>query len=472
MNTDLALPRDLFNDAFVPYMFEINKSVELLFGSAGSSKTVHAARKRVLRVWSGMNCLVCRQEAVNMRDSVFADIKKAISDLGLDDYFRSYLSPMRIECDNGKVILFRGLDDVNKLKGLSVPDGEIDDIWIDELDQVLEDSINQLQFRSRGGGSRKTLEEVELMKRKILSTKTLEELQSIGFLEGLFKLLGYEDLEDFVAKKKYFTGSWNPTDIHSWINTRFFHDENGNCIFDLEKGDKVLETDDMYIMHSTHWDNLFLTEEDHIRYESYRFINPFFYNVYALGKWGVLGDLVVPHLQIQKLTDDDIRSLSYESYCNGLDFGFIDAFAMVKLSIDVINREIVIFDEYVQERMTTEAMIEVTTAFVGHGEILCDCADPRGIADLQEEGINAQAVHKYEGHKERGWIWLQGYRIYIDSDRCPKTTACLSTLQWQKDKKTGQSIQKVQDKDDHPADAILYALNRHIMKMNKKSIMY
>lgn len=471
MNTDLEFPRELFNEAFIPYVFDVDKPIELLFGSAGSSKTVHFAFKCVLRTWGGMNGLICRQEAVQLRDSVYADINKAINILGLGDYFKSYLSPMRIECDNGKVILFRGLDNVDKLKGLSVPDGEIDYIGIDELDRVFEDSINQLQFRSRGGGSRKTVEEIEMMKHEILSTESLEELQSADFLQNLFNVLGYDGLEEFTQKKKYFTGLWNPTDIHSWINKRFFHDSDGNCIFDLDKGDKVLETDDMYIMHSTHWDNQFLTEDDHIRYESYRFINLFFYNVYALGKWGVLGDLVCPHIKSVIISDGDIASFPKSSIRNGLDFGFIDEFAEVKLSIDKARRSIYIFDEIIESRLTTKAMIDRVLSFVGYGRVLCDSADRKSIEDLREAGINADGVHKYEGHKERGWIWLMGYHIYIDAERCPKTYACLSTYQWQKNK-NGETIQKVQDGNDHAADAIIYALNEDIMMVNRKSIMY
>ncbi len=471
MNTDLELPRELFNEAFLSYVFEVDKPVELLFGSAGSSKTVHFADKCVLRTWGGMNGLVCRQQSVHIRDSVFTDIKKSIARLGLKDHFRSYLSPMRIECANGKVILFRGLDDVDKLKGIAVPDGEIDYVGIDELDAVLEASVNQLQFRTRGGGERKSLEDIATLKNEILSTKSLEELQSKSFLDKIFELLGYKDLDSFVESKKYFTGLWNPTDINSWINKRFFHDSEGNCIFDLDKGDKVLETDDMYIMHSTHWDNQFLTDEDHIRYESYRFINPFFYNVYALGLWGVLGDLVVPHLKRVIISDEDIASFPYDSIGNGLDFGFIDEFACIKISFDRKSRSLYIYEEIVEARLTTSVMVDRVKGFVGFGEVLCDSADRKGIEDLREAGINAEGVHKYEGHKERGWIWLQGYNIYVDPERCPKTTACLQTLQWQKNKQ-GETIQKVQDGNDHPADAILYRLNREIMYMNNKSRLY
>ena len=71
-----------------------------------------------------------------LRDSVYQQLLWAKSELGLDGYFRSRLSPMEITyIPTGQKIIFRGADDPLKLKGVKFPTGYAAIVWMEELGQ-------------------------------------------------------------------------------------------------------------------------------------------------------------------------------------------------------------------------------------------------------------------------------------------------------------------------------------------------
>lgn len=71
--------------------------------------------------------------------------------------------------------------------------------------------------------------------------------------------------------KKQIVLSFNPVNINHWIKKHFI--------------DSGIAT----VCHSTYKDNKFLTEEDKNTLEGFRKSDMYYYNVYCLGEWGVLG---------------------------------------------------------------------------------------------------------------------------------------------------------------------------------------
>lgn len=71
--------------------------------------------------------------------------------------------------------------------------------------------------------------------------------------------------------KKQMVLSFNPIDINHWIKKHFI--------------DSKLAT----VCFSTYKDNKFLSEEDKQALEDFKFTDEYYYNVYALGHWGILG---------------------------------------------------------------------------------------------------------------------------------------------------------------------------------------
>ena len=169
-----------------------------------------------------MNLLVIRQTGNTNRDSTFALFKQVISQWNVSSLFD--ITDLRIKCVNGNEIIFRGLDDAEKLKSVTFENGELTDVWIEEATETQESDINQLKVRLRGGDSDKQM---------VLS--------------------------------------FNPVNANHWIKKHFI--------------DSGLAT----VCHSTYKDNKFLTDEDKRVLEDFKNTDPYYYDVYCLGLWGVLG---------------------------------------------------------------------------------------------------------------------------------------------------------------------------------------
>lgn len=171
-----------------------------------------------------------RRTGKSNRDSTFALLKQIIIKWKLYKHFKINESDLRIKCLlNNNEIIFAGLDDVEKLKSITFAKGELTDIWIEEASEILEADFNQLDVRLRGKGT-----------------------------------------------KKQITISFNPIDINHWLKRRFF--------------DK--QDDNIKIFHSTYINNSFLDDDYKKLLEGYKTTDEYYYNVYCLGMWGVLGKTV------------------------------------------------------------------------------------------------------------------------------------------------------------------------------------
>lgn len=219
---DVKISKKVFNNKYLPYLND--KSRYLLFYGGGSSgKSYYIVQRYLFKCFSHkMNLLVVRQTGNTNRDSTFALFKQVINQWNVSSLFD--ITDLRIKCKNGNEIIFRGLDDAEKLKSVTFENGELTDVWCEEATEMQESDINQLKVRLRGGSSDKQM---------VLS--------------------------------------FNPVNINHWIKKHFI--------------DSGLAT----VCHSTYKDNKFLTDEDKKTLESFKDTDPYYYDVYCLGLWGVLG---------------------------------------------------------------------------------------------------------------------------------------------------------------------------------------
>lgn len=227
----VIIPQDAFNEVYLP-LLDCEKRYIVLYGGAGSGKSVFAAQRFLIRLMSVQPCnlLVVRAVAATHRDSTFALFKQFAAAWGLGELFRFQESAMRMQClPNGNTAVFRGLDDVEKLKSITFPSGGLTDIWIEEASEITEADFNQLdlRLRDRKGNSQLTL-------------------------------------------------SFNPISALHWLKQRFFDAP--------PPAAAVLKT--------TYRDNRFLKEDYKALLEGYRETDPYYYSVYCLGQWGVLGKTV------------------------------------------------------------------------------------------------------------------------------------------------------------------------------------
>jgi len=248
MQVDINISKKVFNKAFI-HLLDCIKRYLVLYGGAGSGKSFFIVERYIYKCLKNnkFNLLVVRATGKSNRDSTFALFKQVINKWKLSKYFKINESDLRIKCLlNGNEIIFSGLDDVEKLKSITFSKGELTDVWIEEASEVLEADFNQLDVRLRGQGT-----------------------------------------------KKQIVISFNPIDINHWLKKRFF-----------DRSD-----DNTEVFHSNYKDNEFLDEDYKRLLESYKDTDPYYYDVYCLGKWGVLGKTVFDARAIQNRLDNLTKPL-------------------------------------------------------------------------------------------------------------------------------------------------------------------
>jgi phage terminase large subunit len=377
--------------------------LQILFGGSASGKSVFKAQQAVIDVLDGgRNYLICRQVGRTIRRSVFAEVRKVVTSAGLTPLFDVNKSELIITCNvNGYQILFAGLDDVEKIKSITPDKGVITDIWIEEATETERDTLKQLQKRMRGGDER-TRKRLTLTFNPIFKTHWI-----------------YQDYFSSVA----------------WADDQAVHN-----------------SPELSILKTTYKDNHYLTRQDIDGLENET--DEYYRDVYTLGKWGILGDVIFKNWTTQDLSG---MRAQFTNHRNGLDFGFSsDPAALAVMHYDSKRKTIYIFDELYERGLTNDILAQEVKALIGSDYVYCDSAEPKSIAELNSYGVNALAVKKGKDSVNFGIQWLQQQQIVIDS-RCVNARNEFSIYHWKKDK-DGNAIKVPVDKHNHLIDGARYGL--------------
>lgn len=408
----IRIKPDALNAVYVPHLLNNNHRYQIYFGGSSSGKSVFLATRAVLDCLRGRNILILRNVARTLRGSCWNEIFKAIMRMGLSEYFAISKSDMTItSTENGAQILFAGLDDVEKIKSITPQNGPLTDIWIEEATETAYEDYKQLDKRLRG--------ESEHVKRLTLS--------------------------------------FNPVYKTHWIYREFFG------IWDDERN--YAESDTVSILKTTYKDNRFLTDDDRAALENEK--DSYFREVYTLGNWGVLGDVVFRNWHAEDLSD---VAAAYPLRYYGLDFGFSsDPCAAVDVAIDKKHKRILVFNELYERGLTNTLLAERLRVFAGRNPVTCDSAEPKSIHELRMYDIAARAARKGADSVIHGIQWLQGYEIVIDS-RCENLRQELTLYQWRKDK-DGNSLRVPEDENNHLIDALRYAVETESNAVNRRGLL-
>lgn len=398
------------NPAYIPY-FNKPQFLQIFYGGSSSGKSFFITDKIVLDVVNGCNYLCCRNVGNTIKRSVFNEVTKSISSMGLKEYFSINKSDMIITCRlNEKQILFCGLDDPEKVKSITPVNGVLERIFIEEATEIKRDAYLQLKKRLRG------------------KTKN----------------------------SKHIIMAFNPILKSHWIYKEFFGG--------WQDDKTVYEDNKTLIVKTTYKDNIFLTAEDRALLEDET--DPYFYNVYTLGNWGVLGNVIFKNWRVEDLKD---RIQQFDNIYCGADFGYSsDPNALIKLHLDRKRKKIYIFDEWYQAGMSDEELVRVGKTFFGNHLVGCDSAEPKTIDYLVLNGISAYPAVKGADSINRGIRWLQGYEIIIDV-RCQNFKNEIEQYHWQEDK-YGNAMAKPVDLNNHLLDSTRYALSNVMLQSDMKAI--
>ena len=232
------------NKIFLP-LYKNESRYMLLYGGAGSGKSVFAVQKQLKRILVEKNhkVLVLRKVARTSRHSTFALFKKVIYNWGIQNHTKIKEGDISISIPSFNTeIIFSGVDDVEKIKSIA----DITMILMEELTEFKELEFNQIDMRLRG----------------------------------------------YTKYYKQITGLFNPDESKgAWIKRRFF-----------DKIDKNATT-----LHSVAEDNQFIDAEyidilEGIEDDTY-------YKIYKLGVWAVSKGIIYKPFQRIKEKDIPIYNI-------------------------------------------------------------------------------------------------------------------------------------------------------------------
>lgn len=428
--------------AFEDFLFNWDYETYLAIGGYGSGKSYTIAYKIVLKLLEEKRkALIIREVFDTIQESCYDLICEILDDMGLltTDHYEfkkkklkvlALRSPLRFRFPNGSQIIFKGMDDPQKVKSIN----GVSIVWFEECAEIK--------------------------------------------YEGYLELLGRIRTPNV---SMHFILSCNPIGRDNWVYRHFFVrlDDEGQeqVIIDENKfyEKKCLVKNDVYYHHSTPDDNPWLPWQYMKRLDDLRFYDYPLYMVARWGRFGATGTRVLPQFQVAKdakVFKESIAKLGPENQYFGFDFGFEDSFnAVISMSVDVKKSTLYIWDEIYMNHVTDDAfanqpeMQELKLRLNRYEEqgvdkvIVADNEDPKAIAYYRQVGFKIRACrNKFAGSRLSNTRKIKRFRRIIVNPKCKNVIRELKDLTYKKDAK-GNVIYDQFNIDPHSFSAIWYGLD-------------
>lgn len=377
-------------------------------GSRGSKKSTTTALRIIYNMmkYPLANTLVVRRFFNTHKDSTYAQLKWATKRLKVEDKWRFSKTPLEITyLPTGQKILFRGFDNPDSITSITVDEGYLCWVWIEEAYQVEDEmAFNKLDMSIRG----KFPEDCGLWKQIMLT--------------------------------------YNPWNAKSWLKRRFWDEPN----------------EDAANYTTTYKCNEWLDAADVKQFEEMRIKNPTRYRVEGLGEWGISEGLIYTY-RVEDFKVEDIAGAldnygvhKYTPY-HGLDFGWEHPTALISCLVSKKDKKLYIYDEHYQRMMKNEAIFHMIKAKgLMTSTIRADSARPEIIQSLRDMGCyNLKKANKGPDSVLAGIRKLQDYEIIVHP-KCVNTITEFDMYCWDRDadgKPTDRPIKEY----DHLMDALRYA---------------
>lgn len=371
-------------------------------GSGKSSDVAHIIIQLIMRY--AVNAVCIRKTDNTLEQSVYEQLKWAISEQQVTHLFKFNKSPLRITyLPRGNYIVFRGAQYPERIKSLKDSQFPFAIGWIEELAEF------------------KTEDEVKTITNSLLRG----ELGS-----GLFY--------------KFFYTYNPPKRKQSWVNKKY---------------STQFQPANTFVHHSTYLDNPYISKEFIEEAESTKARDERRYRWEYLGE--AIGSGVVPfdNLRFERIPDDLIAN--FDNIRNGLDFGYAtDPLAFVRWHYDKKHNGIYAIDEYYGQKISNrQAANWIKSRGYQSDRIGADSAEPKSIAELHGDFNlpNVYGVKKGPDSVEFGERWLDDLDfICIDPKRTPNIAREFENIDYQVDR-DGNPKPRLEDKDNHTIDATRYA---------------
>ena len=374
-------------------------------GGRGSGKSSDIAILLTILIKAfPVNAVCIRKTDNTLEQSVYEQLKWAISELGLTSEFKFNKSPLRITyVPRGNYIVFRGAQNPERIKSLKDSRFPFAIGWIEELAEF------------------KTEDEVKTITNSLLRGE---------LADGLFY--------------KFFYSYNPPKRKHSWVNKKY---------------ESRFQPENTFVHASTYKDNPFIAKEFIEEAEATRERSEQRYRWEYLGE--AIGSGVAPfeNLVFRKITDEEIAR--FDNIRQGNDFGYAnDPLAFVRWHYDKKKRVIYAIDEIYGVKISNRELAErIREKGYQSQMITCDSAEPKSIDELKLQ-LNIPLVQgAKKGPDSRGYgeRWLDDLdAIVIDPERTPNIAREFESADYAVDR-DGNPKPKLEEVNDHTIDATRYA---------------
>ena len=250
----------------------------ILFGGSSSGKTYIVAQMvLIFTLWEGTNTLVMRKVGASIKDSIYQDFVTAASQLGISKMFKFSDGVKTIKClTNGARIVFKGLDDSEKIKGLS----SFKRVVMDEWSEFDEEDFKQIRLRLRGMEGQQIIctfnpiKETHWIKKKLFDTQKWHDVPMEIEIAGRVipsELTGVKSIR-----------MNEPREIMHKRTCEIIHHDPDTVVI------QTTYLNNFWVVGSPDGTYGYYDEQCIATFEFDRINDPDYYNVYALGEWGVI----------------------------------------------------------------------------------------------------------------------------------------------------------------------------------------
>ena len=369
------------------------------YGGRRSGKSVAISQLLVRRAIDhpGRRIMVLRKVGTTVRHSVLPRMKAAVDEIiGLENV-TVRLVDREIHFQNGSVIGFGSLDDVEKWKSAE----GIHDYWLEEASEMSIEDFNTLDAG--------------------LSTPC-DPQPSIWL-------------------------SFNPIPLvrnsKHWLQERFLDIEH--------KLEQPAETHNSVVLRTWFRSNKWCPQPTVDLLLGYRKSNPELWKMWGLGEFTTLKGAILTNWDIVAEVPEGIPFAGY-----GLDFGFAEdpaAFIAVWAYRDEIWLQQKVYATGLTNQELSSAMQEAG-AKKGLSDIVGDSAEPKSIEELRKDGWIIRGSEKSPDYKRAAAMYLRGKTIHCLEDS-PDLIKELGSWSWKQDR-NGNVLPVVGDGHDHGIDAVIY----------------
>lgn len=260
----------------IRYLREPSVRFIVLYGGSSSAKSYSTAQAvLMMTLFDGENTLIFRKVGASIEKSIFEDFRVSCKQLNMEDYFRFTKNTIRCTY-NGAKIDFTGLDDSEKIKGIS----NYKRVQLEEFSEFEESDFKQIRKRLRGKHGQQIIatfnpiRETHWIKKNWLDGEKWHDVPMRVVIDGA-------TIPDELTRVK----SLRMNEAKAYLNPR--------------TGEMEEHAPDIVLIQSTYLNNFWVVgspdgtygyydEQCVADFEKDRIKDPDYYRIYALGEWGVI----------------------------------------------------------------------------------------------------------------------------------------------------------------------------------------